>query len=151
MKTKLLLIAAGIGIIAAGACKKKSTDNNGNIDISGKTNQQVFMMQPWKIGSWTDSTATSGKVDALDPLLKDDKFTFNTTTTYFQERGANRASGEPATSTEPWSMVSANASEVTLMGGTYSIIGKSSTFISLSRTFMIGPETHKELLTFGKY
>lgn len=149
MKNSVIGLLAVSGLLFAAACKKKGSDD-GNIDISGKTNQQVFMMQPWKVGSWIDSTST-GKDDALDPMMKDDKFTFNSTTQYIHDRFSTRASGEAATENEPWSMTSANASTVTLMGATYTILGKTSTAITLSRTYMIGPDEHKETLTFGKY
>lgn len=151
---KLFIIAAALGILGVAACKKSSTSSNtsgGNIDISGKTKQEVFMMQKWKIGSWTDSNSNLGLQDLLDACEKDDSYTFSTTTSYLLDRGACKNSSDKQTETFPWSMPSSNSTSVTFFTYNFTIVNQTSTTITLTRQYnSLGYDT-KQTVVLGKY
>lgn len=156
MKSRYYLLAVGLMLVVAG-CKKKTTDNNnnntgGNIDITGKTKQEIFMMQKWKVASWIDSSELYPNVDVLDDCQKDDSYNFNGTTTYVLDRGSCKVSGEPQTETMIWGMASANASSVTIWTWSFTIVKQTSTSMVLTRIYTDGGGyPTKSTLTFGKY
>jgi hypothetical protein len=148
MRMKLFLLAAAGMLLTVAACKKKTTTDDGNISIAGKTKQEVFMMQKWKLGSWVDSNST-GKSDGLDNCTKVHSYEFKSTTSYILDRHTC-PNGDPQTETFSWSMASPNASEVTLWG-TYTIVKQTATAITLQREItMLGYPT-LETVTLGKY
>lgn len=154
MKPKHLFFAAASLLLVYSACKKKTTDDPNNPTIDGKNNQQIFMMQPWKIGSWTDSSdGNTDDVLSSEITLKDDKYTFNSTNKYNLNRGANRLSGDLESEDLNWSMASATGDKVNIpdLGGEFTITGKTNTSISLQRDFMLGAYLHRYKLVFGKY
>jgi hypothetical protein len=155
MKSKYYLLALGLVLLGAAACKKKTTNNNttgGNIDITGKSKQEVFMMQKWKVGAWVDSSELFPNQDVLDQCQKDDSYSFFSTSAYTLDRGTCKNSGELQTENLAWSMPSANSTSVTIWGLTFTIVSQTSTTITIQRTYTDGGGyPTKETVTFGKY
>ena len=57
MKYTSALLMAGIAMLAA--CKKDGKDSDGTPSITGKSKQQVFMMQKWFLTNFRDSSMAS--------------------------------------------------------------------------------------------
>lgn len=151
MRLKFLLLAAAGVLLTVAACKKKTTTDDQNQSIDGKTKQEVFMMQKWKIGSWTDSNSNTGKVDAMDDCIRVHSYNFNTTTNYVLDRHTC-TNGDPQTETLGWSMSSPNATQVTFSGwGTYTIVKQTAQAITLQREIVLLGYNTLEVVTFGKY
>ena len=130
MKKFLLLLTAS-GLLLAVSCSKKE-DDPAKPDIAGKTNRQIFMMQPWHFNYWADSVENDVIwVDQMDACMKDDIFTFTSNTKHSVKDGTNRC--YPADREDPWSMDSDNATEVTLIGFKWTILSKSNEKLVLWR------------------
>lgn len=143
MKVKHIILAISVLSLTLGsACKKKTddpgTNNTGKpADITGKTNQQVFMIQKWTIKSWRDSSL-NGDFGALENCNKDDKYEFKTTTSYQLNRGTSKCDpSEDLTQNFSWSMASPTSDKVTVFGYTYDIVRVSGESIELRRYFPV--------------
>lgn len=148
MRMKLFLLATATMLLTIAACKKKTTTDDGNTSIDGKSKQEIFMMQKWKLGSWIDSNST-GVTDGMDNCIKVHSYEFKSTTSYILDRHTC-TNGDPQTETFSWSMSSANASEVTLWGK-YNIIKQTAQAITLQRNIIMLGYPTVETVTFGKY
>lgn len=105
---------AAAGLVLAAACDKK-TDDPAKPDITGKTNRQIFQMQPWHFNYWSDSAENDTKWDdQMDACMKDDVFNFYSNTKYKVTENGNKC--YPADYDADWSMTSDNATTVTLLG-----------------------------------
>ncbi len=142
MKKFLLLLTAG-GLLLAVACNKKE-DDPAKPDIAGKTNRQIFMMQPWHFNYWADSAENDTKWDdQMDPCMKDDIFTFNSNTKYNVKEGSVKC--YPNDYDANWSMTSDNATVVTLIGFDWEIKSKANEQLVLWR-IQNGSEQHFQKL-----
>ncbi len=132
------------------ACKKDGKTSDGTPSIEGKTKQQVFQMQKWFLTNFRDSSMASD-VDYVEPCSQDDTYEFKSTTLYTQDRvGTVCSAGEPATENYPWSMVTANASTVTIFSQTYTIESMSGDKIVLSREFPATGGYGKQTVVFAR-
>lgn len=140
MKNTLLILSAFL-LLAISACKKDDPSGSNTTvkpaDITGKTNQQVFMIQKWTLISWRDSSHAQD-AEAITACSKDDKYEFKTTTKFTQNRGTSKC--DPMEKLEEdysWSMASANATKVTIFGFTYDIVKMTGEKIELRREFPV--------------
>ncbi len=151
MKAKYILWMLAGTLLTIAACKKTTTTtDDGTPDVSGKTKQQVFMMQKWKVGTWTDSNTSIGIEDYNDACTKDDNYSFTSSTQYLLDRGAC-TNGDPQTETFSWSMPTATSSTVNIFGSDYTIISQTNSAIVLNRTHLLQGYSTKEILIFGKF
>lgn len=151
MKNYLLTIGLA-GLILVSACKKEttSTTTDSTPSITGKTNQQIFMMQKWFLKSWRDSTLTADS-DAVEACMKDDTYEFKTTTLYILDRkGTYCSQGEPATENYSWSMPSATSTSVNVFGQTYTIESMTGDLITLTREYPANGGYGKQTVKFSR-
>lgn len=80
--------------------------------ITGKTQQEVFMMRTWKSTSWTDSTS-SGTLETLSACEMDDTYTFTSKTKCLWKGNSNKCnSAEDAQAESEWSMSDPNGGKI---------------------------------------
>ncbi|MBL7812586.1 MAG: hypothetical protein JNL57_10220 [Bacteroidetes bacterium] len=120
-KLSLILSAAMLLLFAACEKKTKTPSDPGDPNVTGKTNQQIFMIQPWTMSSWVDSSS-AGVVNNMESCNLDDYYTFKTTTSYEVNQGSNVCAGSPQTQNNPWAMSSASANQVTMFTWVWDIV-----------------------------
>lgn len=129
---KLFLFLAAGSLLLTAACSKKTDDPVAKPDITGKTNRQIFMMQPWHFNYWSDSVENDVIwEDQMDACMKDDIFVFTSNTKCTVKEGSNKC--YPNDYEANWSMASDNATKVTLIGFEWDIISKSNEKLVLWR------------------
>lgn len=134
---QIIFAAAVLAMGFLASCGKDSTSStgNGNIDITGKTKQQVFMMQPWRSISFKDSSSAGIQETFLD-CEKDDVYTFKTTTSVNWQAKTKCNAGDPDTADSNWAMADPNGSTVNFMTFDWVIESMTSTNIVLRRRYI---------------
>ena len=125
-----------LGMLAS--CSKESTsttNGNGNIDITGKTTQEVFMMQPWRSISWKDSSS-KGTMETFLPCQNDDVYKFTSTTSYTITNNTKCDPTDPSESTDVWSMADPAGKELTFMTYKWTVESMTSTNIVMRRRWI---------------
>ena len=138
MKPNKLLWVLAAGLIFTTACKD---DGDGSsVDITGKNNQEVMMIQPWKLYRYTQTDEGSETLDMMDECMKDDVYRFATTTTCKITTNAQKCyDGQPDVEEAGWSMTSPTSDEVNMDGifyATFKIDSKTNTAVKMSRTYL---------------
>jgi hypothetical protein len=152
-KTNLLLLISAATLLFTAACKKTTDDGTTPAakapNVSGKTKQEIFMIQKWRLISWRDSAHTGIESPGIDNCAKDDTYDFKTTSKYTLNRGSNKCdAGELLTEDYSWNMASANASEVNMFTYQWNIIYMSGEKIELRRDRPITGGLSTSILTF---
>lgn len=134
MKWSNWIWMAAAGMVMFTACGKEEDPNNvNNVDISGKNNQEVMMIQPWSYYSYTQTT-NNNTVDAMDACQKDEVFVFKANGICEVRTNAEKCyDGEPATYETMWSMPSPTGNVVNFFGFDFTIKSKTNTSVSLER------------------
>lgn len=150
----IVFFLALAGLTFASSCKKDGNNDNNNTgtvkpaDITGKTRQQVFMIQKWNLISWRDSSHAQDS-EALSACDKDDTYEFKSTTKFTQNRGTKKCSPSEKLEEEySWSMASANDTKVTIFGYTYDIVIMTGSKIELRRLFPVSGGLATQIVTF---
>lgn len=131
---KILLMMTVVGVLLTSACKKDSDDSADKApDVSGKTNQQIFMIQPWKVYTWRDSSV-AGDFENIESCAKDDVYTFKTTTLLQLTANTKCDPMQSATEDYAWSMSSPTANTVNIWGFSWSIVKINGDKIELRKT-----------------
>lgn len=112
-----------------------STNNNGTIDISGKTKQEVFMMHSWKLTSWIDS-GQGEKTESIEPCKQDDVYNFTTTSTFKVITNQKCDPSDNAEDVFSWSMLSPDGVDVNFFGVNWKITHLSGEKIVLNRKYL---------------
>jgi hypothetical protein len=127
----LLMAAAGVFFIAS--CEKEDPDNVNKVDITGKNNQEVMMIQPWAFYAYSQ-TMNNNTVDAMDACQKDDIFVFKANDICDVRTSAVKCyDGEPDTYETGWSMPSATGDVVNFFGFDFILKTKTNTSVVLGR------------------
>lgn len=151
---KLLFLTAVSALAFLSACKKDPSGSNNSTtpkpaDITGKTKQQIFMIQKWTILNWRDSSHL-GDYEAIENCMKDDKYEFKSTSSYTLNRGTSKCDpSEPLTDNYTWSMASPNDTKVNVFGNQYDIISMSGEMIELRRYFPVTGGLATQILKLG--
>ena len=132
---KFIFSISAVAMLFAASCDSTGS-NGGAIDISGKTKQEVFMLHAWDLSSWNDSSSQDN-VSNIDPCMKDDFYTFISTSQVEINRSAVKCDpAEAATEKFAWSMASANDNMVTVFGYTWDISSLTGEQIVLRRKYL---------------
>lgn len=133
---KIIYSISAIGLMALAACGGDgNSNNNGTIDISGKTKQEVFMLHSWALTSWIDS-GQGEKTESIETCKKDDTYDFTSTTSF---KVTNNTKCDPSDNTEDilsWGMTSANASSVVIFSQNWDIAKMTGEKITLTRKYL---------------
>lgn len=128
---KWFLMAAGVFFLTS--CEKDDPDNVNKVDISGKNNKEVFMIQPWGLYSYSQ-TMNNQTVDAMDECLKDEVFVFKANDVCdVLTKGVKCYDGEPDSYESSWSMPSATGDIVNFFSFDFTIKSKTNSSIVLER------------------
>ncbi|MDA1112256.1 MAG: hypothetical protein O3A86_07030 [Bacteroidetes bacterium] len=147
---KMLFGAAILALMALAACEK---DPSGT-DIKGKTNQEVLMMQPWHLTSWTDSTESFPGVNQniVEPCLKDDVYEFISTTQV--KLTVNSVCDAETDNTLTWNMPDPKGTTVNFLNYTWNIETVAADKVTMSRDYLFNIDgvtyTIFEVLTLTK-
>lgn len=135
MKIKNILWTVVLGSLAISACKKDDPANVNNVDITGKNNKEVLMIQPWAFHAFTQSKNGS-TIDAMDACQKDDVFSFKANDVCEVRTNSVKCyDGEPDVTETPWSMTSATSDVVNFFTFEFTIKSKSNTALTLERKY----------------
>jgi hypothetical protein len=150
---KLILMISLTGLIFTAACKKTTDDNNTTTakpaNVSGKTRQEIFMIQKWRLINWRDSAHTGIESPGIDNCAKDDTYEFKTTSKYTLNRGTTKCDvAELLNEDFTWSMASANDTKVNIFGYQFNIIYMTGEKIELRRDFPITGGLSTSILTW---
>lgn len=133
MKFNKWLLMAAAGVFFITSCEKDDPDNVNKVDITGKNNQEVMMIQPWAWYSWSQ-TMNNNTVDAMDPCQKDDIFVFQANNKIEQRNGAIKCNpDDPETFETYWSMPSPTGNIINFLGMDFTIKSKTNTSVVLER------------------
>ena len=138
MKANRLFLILAASLIFTTACKD---DGDGSdVDITGKNNQEVMMIQPWKLYKYTQIDEGAPTLDMMDECMKDDVYRFATKTTCKITTNAKKCyDGQPDVEETDWSMTSPTSDEVNMSGifyATFKIDSKTNTAVKMSRTYL---------------
>lgn len=121
------------GVVFTTSCEKDDPDNVNKVDISGKNNQEVMMIQPWAFYSYSQ-TISNNTVDAMDDCMKDDVFVFKANNVCDVRTNGNKCyDGELDTYETPWSMPSPTGNLVNFLGFDFIIKSKTNVSVVLER------------------
>jgi hypothetical protein len=135
MKMNKFLWIAMAGLLSLNACKKDDPQNVNKVDITGKTNKEVLMIQPWAFHSYTQTT-NGNVVDAMDACQKDDVFIFKANDLCDVRTNSIKCyPGEPDTWETPWTMPSATGDLVNFFTMDFNIKNKSNIAVTLERKY----------------
>jgi hypothetical protein len=135
---KLLLSAmmlGAIGFLASCSDEGGSNNNNGTIDISGKTKQEVFMMHSWKLTSWIDS-GQGEKTESIEQCKQDDVYDFTSTTSFKVTNNQKCDPSDKDVDVLSWGMPSPNGDDVNFFGVSWKIKSLSGEKITLNRKYL---------------
>ncbi len=133
MKLNKWLTMAVIGVALFTSCEKEDPDNVNKVDITGKNNKEVMMIQPWSMYSYSQTT-NNQLVDAMDACLKDEVFIFKANDICEVKTNSVKCySGEEDTYETPWSMTSATSEVVNFLSFDFTIKSKSNSAIVFER------------------
>lgn len=108
-------IAFAVALAATAFIASCGKEGNNPDDITGKTNQEIFMMKTWKSVSFTDSSS-EGIIETMGACDKDDTYTF-TSTTKCLWKANQKCNSEPDQEEIDWSMTSPDAKYVKFLHG----------------------------------
>ncbi len=124
---------AVIGVALFTSCEKDDPDNVNDVDISGKNNKEVMMIQPWGMYSYSQ-TINNQTVDAMDACLKDEVFIFKANDICEVKTNSIKCNpDEEATYETPWSMPSATGDIVNFLSFDFTIKSKTNSAIVFER------------------
>jgi hypothetical protein len=103
-------IVFAVALAATAFIASCADESNNPDDITGKTNQEVFMMRTWKSVSFTDSSS-EGIIETMNACDKDDTYTF-TSTSKCLWKANGKCNTEPDQDEISWSMTSPDAKYV---------------------------------------
>lgn len=135
MKMKnFLWMVMGI-VLSISACKKDDPQNVNNVDISGKNNKEVLMIQPWGFHSYTQTT-NGNVVDAMDACQKDDVYIFKANNVCDVKTNSVKChQGEPDVWETTWTMESPTSDIVNFLGMDLTIKSKTNIAVTLERKY----------------
>lgn len=126
-------MVAAAGMILFSSCKEKDPDNVNDIDISGKNNREVLMIQPWAFYSYLQKM-NNITVDAIDACQKDDIFVFKADDVCEVNNNAIKCNpDDPETFKTAWSMPTPTGNIVNFLGWDFTIISKTNSELVLER------------------
>ena len=128
-------IIFGLALISMGFIGSCTKDEANPDDITGKNNQQIFMMKTWRSISFTDSSF-NGVEETLSECDKDDQYTFTSTTKYTWKANGVCNPDDETTKEVSWSMKDPAGKEVFFFGYTWTIEKISGTDIVLRRRYL---------------
>lgn len=121
------------GVVFTTSCEKDDPDNVNKVDISGKNNQEVMMIQPWAFYSYSQ-TMNNQTVDAMDDCQKDEVFVFKANNVCdVRTNGVKCYEGEPETYETSWTMASPTGDIVNFFGFDFTIKSKTNSSIVMER------------------
>ncbi len=121
------------GVVFTTSCEKDDPDNVNKVDISGKNNQEVMMIQPWAFYSYSQ-TMNNQTVDAMDDCQKDEVFVFKANNVCDVRTNAMKCyEGEPETFETAWSMPSPTGDIVNFLGFDFILKTKTNTSVVFER------------------
>lgn len=132
MMKRILFGLALVSMGFIGSCTKEEADPD---DITGKNNQQIFMMKTWRSISFTDSS-DNGVIETLNECDKDDQYTFTSGTKYTWKANGVCNSTDETSKEVSWSMKDPAGSEVFFFGYTWVIEKIAGTDIVLRRRYL---------------
>jgi hypothetical protein len=124
------------------SCKKKTsviTPLDKDPDIAGKTKQEVFMMQPWYLVNWIDSSK-GGQFENIETCSQDNTYTFNTSSNMVLDRGSVQCNmAELKIENMAWSMKIPNDTAITVFGNVWRIEAQTGGMMKIRyRNFDVG-------------
>ncbi len=134
----ILLSAMMLGAVAfVASCDdgNSTNNNNGTIDISGKTKQEVFMMHSWKLTSWIDS-GQGEKTESIEQCKQDDVYDFTTTSSFKVTNNQKCDPSDKDVDVLSWSMSSPNGVDVNFFGVNWKIKSLTGEKIVLNRKYL---------------
>ena len=131
---KALFTLSAVALFLITGCDSGSKTNGNAIDISGKTKQEVFMLHPWELSSWLDSSSQD-QIDNIEACMKDDYYTFTSTSQDQVNRNSIKCTAGETNDVFPWSMSDPNATQVTLFTYTWDIASMTGEQIVLRRKY----------------
>ncbi|MBL7812582.1 MAG: hypothetical protein JNL57_10200 [Bacteroidetes bacterium] len=128
MRADLFLL---LSALCFNACKDKAVEPTPEPDITGKTRQEIFMVRPWRILNWKDSSK-AGIFENIETCSHDNTYTFSTNSNLILDRGAVQCnSAELRTENMSWSMVSPNDTLVQVFNSSWRILSQTSRTMSI--------------------
>lgn len=128
------LLLGTLGFIAS--CEDGgTTNNNGKVDISGKTKQEVFMMHSWKLTSWIDS-GQGEKTESIEQCKQDDVYDFSTTTSFKVTNNQKCDPSDKDVDVFSWGMSTPDGVDVNFFGVNWKITSLSGEKITLNRKYL---------------
>jgi hypothetical protein len=135
----ILLSAMMLGAVAfVASCddgNSTNNNNNGTVDISGKTKQEVFMMHSWKLTSWIDS-GQGEKTESIEQCKQDDVYDFTTTSSFKVTNNQKCDPSDKDVDVLSWSMSSPNGVDVNFFGVNWKIKSLTGEKIVLNRKYL---------------
>lgn len=128
------LLLGTLGFIAS--CEDGgNSNNNGTVDITGKTKQEVFMMHSWKLTSWIDS-GQGEKTESIEACKQDDVYDFSTTTSFTVTNNQKCDPSDKDVDVLSWSMATPDGVDVSFFGVNWKIISLTGEKIKLNRKYL---------------
>ena len=133
MKMNKWLMMAAAGMILFSSCEDKDPDNVNDVDISGKNNKEVLMIQPWAFYSYSQKI-NNNTVDAMDACQKDDIFVFKANDICEVRNNAMKCNqADPETFETAWSMPTPTGNIVNFLGFDFTLKTKTNSAVVLER------------------
>jgi hypothetical protein len=134
---KVLFFLVATTLFSMVACEKNNKPSDSKPDIAGKTNLQIFQMQPWRFNYWGDSAENDVIwTDEMDACMKDDIYKFTSNTKYWLTEGSNKC--YPNDYEGDWLIPSENSTKITFLGYQWDLVHKSNEKLIL---FRMRPDT----------
>ncbi|MFN4915587.1 MAG: hypothetical protein ACK5FT_09735 [Sphingomonadales bacterium] len=151
MRKTFFLLSVSLVVFAV-ACKDEKKAEPNYPSIEGKTVRQILMMQDWKFSEWADSVENAEVwLDQMEPCMKDDVFSFISTTKYKVIENTNNCYPPDPSYEVNYSMASDNSNIVRFFDNTdWELISKSNARLVFWKSYNSGLEQHFQKLVLTR-